>query len=240
MLLGEQLRRRHDGRLAAGRGRDQRRHRGHHGLAGAHVALQQPVHRRARRRDRRRSRRARFAARPSAQTAAPRETPRAARPASGSGRARSVRALARQAPQAQALRDELFERDATRARVHAGEQQRRRRIARRRVEIAQGLGERRPRLTLQRPRRERGREIVVERLARRARRARARRAGAPSADAALPSSDTPASGDRSARGHRGARRDARDGPSRARPAQTAPRRNNARAGHARAPAAASD
>ncbi len=58
MLLGEQLRRRHDGRLAARRGRDERRHRGHDRLAGADVALQQPVHRRAASRDRRRSRRA--------------------------------------------------------------------------------------------------------------------------------------------------------------------------------------
>ncbi len=49
--------------------------------------------------------------------------------------------------------------------MHAGEQQRRRCVARRRVQIAQGFGEGRPRLTRERPRRELGREIVVERLA---------------------------------------------------------------------------
>ena len=164
MLLGEQLRRCHDGRLASGRGRDQRRHGGHHGFPGAHVALQQPVHRRARAeigadlveggllRARQRER----------QRGAKRLEPRGCsgeRPGALGARARS------QAPQAQPLRNELFERDAARARMHAGEQQGRRCIARRRVQIAQGFGEGRPRLTRERPRRELGCEVVVESLA---------------------------------------------------------------------------
>ena len=47
MLFGEQLRRRHDGRLATRRGSNDGRHRRDHGLAAADVALQQAIHRRA-------------------------------------------------------------------------------------------------------------------------------------------------------------------------------------------------
>jgi hypothetical protein len=45
MLFGQQLGGRHDRGLVAIADRAQRRHCGHHGLAGAHVTLQQPLHR---------------------------------------------------------------------------------------------------------------------------------------------------------------------------------------------------
>ena len=49
VLLGEEFRRRHQGHLKAGLDRLAGRGRGHHGLAGADVALHQAQHRRARR-----------------------------------------------------------------------------------------------------------------------------------------------------------------------------------------------
>ncbi len=164
MLLGEQLRRRHHGRLAARRRGDERGHRSHHRLAGADVALQQPVHRcaptqvgddlvergslRARQRKRQRG--------------AKRIEPRGRR----RQRPRALRAVARGgAPQAQALRNELLEREPARARMPSRQEQLRGRVARRRMQIAQRVRQWRPRRAGQRLRGEGRREVVIERLA---------------------------------------------------------------------------
>ena len=64
MLLGQRLGRRHQRRLVAGLERAQHRVDGDHGLARAHLAHQQPLHRPARPRGRRRSRRRPRAGRP--------------------------------------------------------------------------------------------------------------------------------------------------------------------------------
>ena len=242
MLLGEQLRRRHDGRLAARRGRDERRHRRDHRLAASRRRLAAAGSSAcSRSRSAAISSNAVCCARSELETAARRET-RASRAAGfGNGRARSVRALAAERRKlrrcaissSSAMRREqgcLPESSRAVAASRGGE-----------CRYSRAVAQRRPRRAAQRARRERRREIVLERLAlehhersfddaahRLLGEAFRRRIDRRQAVARAPLRRRPA------------RRDARDAPSRGRRGPSEPRRSSARAGREPAFAAASD